>query len=146
MTAPDTPAPDTPAPDSPRTRGRAKMQEVYGFSVDPATIPGEYVDITVDHLFGAVWTREALGIRDRRLLTIGTLAALGQASLLEIQFDSALARGELTEEEVREVVIHLTHYVGWPLSTGMNQAAETVIARRAKAAGATTPETTEEQT
>jgi hypothetical protein len=32
--------------------------------------------------------------------------------------------------------VHLTHYVGWPVSVGLNQTAENVIARRAKAAGA----------
>jgi hypothetical protein len=31
-------------------------------------------------------------------------------------------------------VVHLTHYIGWPMSTGMNQTAENVIARRAKTA------------
>ncbi len=117
-----------------RSAGIAKMEEVYGFSVDPDTLPGDYAAMTVDHLFGSVWTREALDIRDRRLLTIGVLAALGKSDLLDIQFNSALERDELTEDQVREVVLHLTHYIGWPLSTGMNQAAETVIARRRKAA------------
>lgn len=120
---------------SPRARGMAKMQEVYGFSVDPDDLPGGYAAATVDHLFGAVWTRPALGVRDRRLLTIGALAALGQPDLLDIQFQSALDRDELDEEQVREVVLHLTHYVGWPLSTGMNAAAERVITRRADAEG-----------
>jgi 4-carboxymuconolactone decarboxylase len=124
------------APEDRRSAGMAKMQEVYGFSVDPDTLEGDYAAVTVDHLFGAVWTREALDIRDRRLLTIGVLAALGKADLLDIQFNSALERGELTEEQVREVVLHLTHYIGWPLSTGMNQAAEQVIGRRRKAAAA----------
>ena len=126
----------TPDPDgasTARARGIAKMQEVYGFSVDPDDLPGDYAAVTVDHLFGAVWTRPALGVRDRRLLTIGALAALGQPELLEIQFRSALERDELDEEQVREVVLHLTHYVGWPLSTGINAAAERVIAQRAAA-------------
>jgi 4-carboxymuconolactone decarboxylase len=117
-------------PDSPRARGIAKMNEVYGFSVDPDQIAGPYVDFTVDHLFGAVWTRPGLDIRDRRLMTIGVLAALGQSQLVEIQFQSALERGELTEEQVRETVVHLAHYIGWPLSTGVNAVAEKVIARR----------------
>jgi 4-carboxymuconolactone decarboxylase len=108
----------------------AKMQEVYGFSVDPEEIPGPYVDFTVDHLFGTVWTRPELDIRDRRLMTIGVLAALDQPQLMEIQFSSALDRGELTEDQVRETVVHLTHYVGWPVSTEINAAAERVIARR----------------
>ncbi|HVB90959.1 MAG TPA: carboxymuconolactone decarboxylase family protein [Acidimicrobiales bacterium] len=117
-----------------RAAGIAKMEEVYGFSVDPDTLPGAYAAMTVDHLFGSVWTREALGIRDRRLLTMGVLAALGKTDLLDIQFSSALERDEVTPEQVREIVVHLTHYIGWPLSTGMNQVAETVIARRARAA------------
>ena len=113
-----------------RSRGMAKMQEVYGFSVDPDTVAGPYVDFTVDHLFGEVWTRPALDIRDRRLMTIGVLAALGQSQLVEIQFTSALERGELTEDQVRETVVHLAHYIGWPLSTGVNAVAEKVIAKR----------------
>jgi 4-carboxymuconolactone decarboxylase len=117
-------------PGSSRARGMAKMEEVYGFSVDPDKIAGPYVDFTVDHLFGEVWTRPELDIRDRRLMTIGVLAALDQPQLMEIQFRSALERGELTEEQVRETVLHLTHYIGWPLSTEINAAAERVIAQR----------------
>lgn len=117
-------------PDSARARGIAKMEEVYGFSVDPDDLPGPYAAFTVDHLFGEVWTRPALDNRDRRLMTIGVLAALGQSPLVEIQFQSALDRGELTEEQVRETVLHLTHYIGWPLSTGINAVAEKVIAAR----------------
>jgi 4-carboxymuconolactone decarboxylase len=117
-------------PDSPRARGMAKMEEVYGFSVDPDRIAGAYVDFTVDHLFGAVWTRPELDTRDRRLMTIGVLAALGQSPLVEIQFRSALERGELTVEQVRETVVHLAHYIGWPLSTDVNAVAEKVIAQR----------------
>jgi 4-carboxymuconolactone decarboxylase len=119
------------SPDELRAAGTAKMEEIYGFSVDPDAMPGDYYGMMVDQLFGQVWTREALDTRDRRLLTIGVLAALGQSDLLDLQFDSALERDELTEEQLREVVIHLTHYIGWPLSTGMNQAAELVMARRA---------------
>ena len=122
-------------PGSTRAAGMAKMQEVYGFSVDPDAIEGPYVAFTVDHLFGEVWTRSALDNRDRRLMTIGVLAALGQSPLVEIQFQAALERGELTVEQVRETVVHLAHYVGWPLSTGVNEVAERVIARHRKTEG-----------
>jgi 4-carboxymuconolactone decarboxylase len=121
-----------------RAAGIAKMQEVYGFSIDPADVPGPYAAMTVEHLFGTVWTRDALGMRDRRMLTIGVLAALGKTDLLDIQFNSALDRDEFTVEQLRELVVHLTHYIGWPLSTGMNQVAEQAIAKRAKAAKAAT--------
>jgi len=115
-----------------RARGIAKMQEVYQFSVDPDQVPGDFVTLTVDHLFGTIWTRPGLDVPERRLLTIGVLAALGQKALLEVQFASALETGELTEDQLREVVVHLTHYIGWPLATIANEAAERLIAVRAK--------------
>jgi 4-carboxymuconolactone decarboxylase len=117
-----------PAPD--RARGMAKMQEVYNFTVDPDDVPGDFVAYTVDHLFGDVWCRPELGVFERRLVTVGVLAALGKTDLLDVQFQSALDNGELTEGQVRELVVHLTHYVGWPLATGVSEAAERVIARR----------------
>jgi 4-carboxymuconolactone decarboxylase len=108
--------------DTARRRGMAKMQEVYGFTLDPDDVEGPYPALTVDHLFGTIWTRPGLEVRDRRLLTIGVLAALDQ-------------REELTVEQVREVVIHLTHYVGWPVSTSIDGVAERVIARWRKSGG-----------
>ena len=125
-----------PQPD--RKKGMAKMHEVYGMSVDPDAVPGDFVAYTVDHLFGDVWCRPGLSVFERRLLTIGVLAAFGRSELLDVQFDSALANGELDEDQVREVVVHLTHYVGWPLATGLSGSAERVIARRRAAAGGTT--------
>jgi 4-carboxymuconolactone decarboxylase len=113
-----------------RSRGISKMEEVYEFSVDPDQFEGDFVALTVDHLFGTVWTRPGLEVFERRLLTIGVLAALGQKALLEVQFRSALSRGELDEDQVREVVVHLTHYIGWPLATIVNEAAERVISSR----------------
>jgi 4-carboxymuconolactone decarboxylase len=111
----------------------AKMEEVYGFAIDPAALPGRYTDVTVDHLFGTIWTDDTIALRDRRILTIGVLAAQDKPEILEIQFENALRRGELTVEQVREVVVHLTHYIGWPISVGVSAAAETVIRRRAAA-------------
>jgi 4-carboxymuconolactone decarboxylase len=106
------------------------MQEVYNFNVDPDVVDGDFVSYTVDHLFGDVWCRPDLEVPERRLLTIGVLAALGRADLLDVQFQSALANDELTVDQVREIVVHLAHYVGWPLATSVNEAAERVIARR----------------
>lgn len=120
-------------PGSARAKGIRKMEEVYGFTVDPAGMDNPYLEATVDHVFGEVWTRPALDVRDRRLITLGVLAALGQASLVEVQYQAALDRGELTEEQVAETVVHLAHYVGWPLATGVNDAAQQVLARHRQA-------------
>lgn len=111
----------------------ARMQEVYGFSADPADAPGDFLAYTVDHLFGEVWSRPDLEIAARRLLTIGVLAAQGRDDLLEVQFGAALAREEMTEAQVREVIIHLAHYAGWPHAAAANNAAERAIARHGRA-------------
>ncbi len=105
------------------------MQEVYNFTVDPDDVPCDFVAYTVDNLFGDVWCRPGLSVFERRLMTIGVLAALGKAELLDVQFHSALHNGELDEDQVREIVIHLTHYVGWPRATDISGSAERVIAR-----------------
>ena len=116
------------APDA-RARGMAKMQEVYGWSVDPEDLPGEYIAVTVDHLFGSVWSDPDLDLRDRRLLSMGVVASQGLPDILEVLFTSAMAAGELDADQLRAVVVHLAHYIGWPLSTGVWRTAEKVIAR-----------------
>ncbi|HEX4864224.1 MAG TPA: carboxymuconolactone decarboxylase family protein [Acidimicrobiales bacterium] len=127
MTNRDEAARRPPAPD--RAGGMERMREVYGFTADPDHGPGDFMAYTVDHLFGDVWRRAGLGVHARRLLTIGVLAAQGQEDLLEVQFASALSNGELDERAVREVVLHLTHYVGWALGARANNAAERAISK-----------------
>ncbi len=117
-----------------RRTGLAKMNEVYAWEMPD--MPGEYFALTVDHLFGRIWTREGLSMRDKRLITLAVITALGQQDLAEVQLNAALANEELTEDELREMAIFITHYVGFPLGSGLNGALERVLARRAKAAGA----------
>ena len=119
-------------PAADRSRGRQRMEDVYGFSADPDSSQGDFMAYTVDHLFGDVWSRPGLDLETRRMLTIGVLAAQGQHDLLRVQFDAALANGEMTETQIRELVIHLAHYAGWPLAAGANNAAEAAIAHRSK--------------
>ncbi len=111
----------------------SRMSEVYTFNADPDSMPGDFLAYTVDHLFGDVWSREVLGVAARRLITIGVLAAQGQVDLLEVQFSAALANRELSEDQVREVVIHLAHYAGWAIGAKVNNVAEAAIAAARKA-------------
>jgi 4-carboxymuconolactone decarboxylase len=114
-----------------RRRGLDKMKQVYGW--DMPDLPGDYFTYTVEHLFGTIWSRPTLSMRDRRLLTLSAVAAQGLDELMEIQFTAALANGELSEDEAREVAIFVTHYVGWPRGQKINAAVEKVIAKQKKA-------------
>jgi 4-carboxymuconolactone decarboxylase len=72
-------------------------------------------------------------MRDKRLMTLSVVTALGLQDLLEVQVNAALQNDELTEDEMREMAIFLTHYVGFPLGSGFNGVIERVTAKRRKA-------------
>ena len=67
-------------------------------------------------------------------MLLAVLTALGQEDLLEIQVNAALHNGELTREELNEMAIFLTHYVGFPLGSKLDGAIKRVVAKRKKAA------------
>ncbi len=113
-----------------RRKGLDKMKEVYGWEMPD--LPGDYFALTVDHLFADIWSRPGLGMRDKRLITLSVVCALGLPDLAEIQISAALHNQEMTEAELREMAIFITHYVGFPLGSTFNNVVEKVIAKRAK--------------
>lgn len=119
--------------DEQRRKGLEKMNEVYGWEMP--NIEGDpFFDLTVDHLFGNIWTRPGLSMRDKRLMTLTVVTAVGNADLAEIQANAALANGEITETELKEMAIFLTHYLGFPLGSKLDGVVSKVIKQRKKAA------------
>ncbi|MDT5236545.1 MAG: 4-carboxymuconolactone decarboxylase [Mycobacterium sp.] len=118
-----------------RKKGLGKMNEVYSWEM-PNMEGDPFFDLTVDHLFGSIWTRPGLSMRDKRLMTLTVVTALGLQDLTEVQVNAALANEELTEDELKEMAIFLTHYVGFPLGSGLNGAVGRVAGKRKKAAKA----------
>ena len=97
-------------------QGDAVYEQVYG-SARPERGQSLYVDVMIEQLFAEVWSREALPVRDRRLLVMGVLAAQGALDKVEMQLRRAVEIGELTVDQVDEVVLHLSHYIGWGLAS-----------------------------
>jgi 4-carboxymuconolactone decarboxylase len=52
-----------------RRKGLAKMNEVYGWEM-PNVEGNDFFALTADHLFGTIWTRPGLSMRDKRLMTL----------------------------------------------------------------------------
>ncbi len=115
-----------------RRRGLEKMEEVYGFEMTDGA--GDFFRYTADHLFADVWTRPGLSDRDRRLLLSGMLAGTGQHDVLGIQVPAALSSGDLDEDALREIVLLICHYAGWPHGARLNSLVEDTIGKAAKAA------------
>lgn len=63
--------------------------------------------------FGDVWSRDELSRRDRSIVVIAILTALGAVDELAVHVPAGLEHG-LTRVEIEEIVTHLTLYAGIP--------------------------------
>ena len=79
---------------------------------DPTT--RKFIDVVTETVFGTLWTRPGLDLKTRTLVCVVSDAATGQAPELAIHLRMALRQG-WTEEELTEVLLHLSGYVGAPL-------------------------------
>ena len=115
--------------DDRRERGERMFREVYG-DVVPLPPPGQrddFLALMLDQLVAEVWTRGALQVRDRRLLIMGIIAALGDGELFALQARAALANGELSQAQLEEIVIMLAQYVGYPRASRLRSAVAPVL-------------------
>jgi 4-carboxymuconolactone decarboxylase len=95
--------------------GKTRAQELLG-----DTAP-ELLRLTDDVLFGQVWADPALSPRDRSLITVSVLAALGRNEQLRGHLGRAMDNG-LTKDELATALTHVAFYAGWP--AGMQGVAE----------------------
>jgi len=101
--------------DSRRARGEAAYREVHGRDA-PAVRTAFRGRAYLDYLYGEVWTRDRfLSRRDRRIISICCCAQLGVDSETREHLRAAMATGDMTFEELQELVVHYAVYVGWPL-------------------------------
>ena len=70
-------------------------------------------DLSVGYLFGEIWSRPHLSIRDRELITMACNIALARPNGTHSHYRSAKHIG-VTHEEIMELIIQVGHYAGWP--------------------------------
>ena len=103
-----------------RKRGAETIKKIYaGDVVVPPEGANAFADVMLEQLFAETWNRGELSVRDRRLLIMGVIAALGEKDTWKIQVRSALKNGELTEAQVHEATIMLAQYAGYPRAAGL---------------------------
>ncbi|HJU16963.1 MAG TPA: carboxymuconolactone decarboxylase family protein [Stellaceae bacterium] len=83
--------------------------EVYD---DP--VMQKFIDVATETVFGALWTRPGLNLKTRALVCVVSDAATGRAPELGLHLRMALRQG-WSEEELTEVLLHLSGYVGVPM-------------------------------
>jgi 4-carboxymuconolactone decarboxylase len=74
----------------------------------------KFIDVATETVFGALWTRPGLDLKTRTLVCVVTDAATGREPELPLHLRMALRQG-WTEEELTEVLLHMSGYVGVPI-------------------------------
>jgi len=83
------------------------------------------------YVYGDVWSRAALGGRERSIAMIAMTAALNRPAELKVHLNGALANG-VSAEEIREVLLLVTLYCGIPAGNDAHKAAVEVLQQQAK--------------
>jgi 4-carboxymuconolactone decarboxylase len=96
--------------------------------VQQKLVPG-MAAYTDDVLFGDVWIRPELSPRDRSLVTISALIAMGRTAQLEGHLGRALANG-VKPGEATGVLTHLAIYCGWPSAVSALEVYDRVFTAR----------------
>ena len=109
-------------------RGLETLKKVYAGDVVTPPRGNAFTDIMLETLFAEVWTRDVLSMRDRRLLMLGAVLAQGESMVFGVQAKAALKNGELEPDQLREVLVFLVHYVGYPRAASMGMLVEQAIA------------------
>ena len=74
----------------------------------------KFADLAAETVFAALWARPGLDLKTRTLVCLVSDAATGRLPELAIHLRMARRQG-WTEDELVEVLLHLTGYVGVPL-------------------------------
>lgn len=105
-------------------KGAARMKELFGVEPQPGMMQEDFQQLTVEYLFGKIWTRPGLELRERSMITITTLTVLARNPELKTHLRGALNAG-ISREKITEIMIHLAHYAGWPIAVnGLRVACE----------------------
>jgi 4-carboxymuconolactone decarboxylase len=111
---------DDPGAPAPAKEPSGAARQFGGFA--PAL-----VGFTDDVLFGQVWTRTELSPRDRSLVTVAALTAVGNTEQLTYHLGLARQNG-VTVTELTEAITHLAFYAGWPRAMSAMAVARQVLA------------------
>lgn len=118
--------------------GLAKLRHIDGAAGervldalrDIAPDLGRYI---IEFAFGEIYARPGLDLLSRELVTVAALTALGSATpQLKVHMHGFLNVGG-TLLQIREIILHLAAYAGFPRAINAALAAKDVLAERAQA-------------
>lgn len=89
---------------------------------------GRLGSFAVDYVMGDLWSRPQLSRRDRSLVVVALLAAMGSVEELAAHIEVGLNHG-LTRDEVDEIVVQVAAYAGYPMAMAASRVVDSVFCR-----------------
>jgi alkylhydroperoxidase/carboxymuconolactone decarboxylase family protein YurZ len=101
--------------DKRRKRGMKVLQKMgrENLMLEQKALNPALYEMSVGHLFGDVWARPGLSLRERQLVTLAANIAMARPTGNYSHYRSAKHIG-ITHDEICEVIIQVGHYAGWP--------------------------------
>jgi 4-carboxymuconolactone decarboxylase len=86
----------------------------------------DFQDLITRYAWGEIWTRPGLDRKTRRCMTLIALIAQGRHEELATHVRAALRNG-LTQDEIKEVLLHSAIYCGVPAANSAFAVAQRVL-------------------
>ena len=82
--------------------------------LDQKVLSEDLYRLSVGFLFGEIWRRPHLSLRERQLITLAANVAMSRPTGAHSHYRSSRHIG-LTHDEIMEVILHVGMYAGWPV-------------------------------
>ena len=89
----------------------------------------EFQALITRYAWDEVWNRPGLSHKVRRMIVIAQMVALGRWDEFQLHVRAALQSGDLTQDDVKEVLLQSTIYCGVPAANTAFKEAREVIAQ-----------------
>lgn len=114
-------------------RGAREFADVNLVPAPPPTTPYRHAGI-LNFVFGHVWMRPGLSRRERRVITVTCVAINDSPIPLRSHVTSALHSGDISKEEMDELVLQFAAYYGFAKADALSHAVETAWSQKPGAA------------
>lgn len=85
-----------------------------------------FQELVTENCWGTIWGRDGLPRRDRSLINLAMLAALGKTDELKLHVKGAINNG-LSNDEIKETLLQVAVYAGIPAGLSAFKAAHSVL-------------------
>jgi 4-carboxymuconolactone decarboxylase len=87
----------------------------------------EFQELITRYAWDDVWNRPGFSHKTRRILVIGTMVALGRWEEFQLHVRAALHSGDLTQDDLKEILLQQAIYCGVPAANTAFKEARAVI-------------------